>query len=101
MSQDCCGIVCAFFTYLLILYAEFVVVRVILVPSLATHSLYSAFHLLLFQLLAGLAVASHLKTMLTDPGAVPRGNATKENIERMGFAEGQVGAAGTTVVTRV
>ena len=29
--------------------------------------------------------------MLTDPGAVPRGNATKENIQRMGFEEGQVG----------
>ena len=28
--------------------------------------------------------------MLTDPGAVPKGNATKENIQRMGFEEGQV-----------
>ena len=28
--------------------------------------------------------------MLTDPGAVPRGNATKENIQLMGFEEGQV-----------
>ncbi|CAB4066155.1 ZDHHC3_7_25 [Lepeophtheirus salmonis] len=33
---------------------------------------------------------SHLRAMLTDPGAVPRGNATKENIEKMGFREGQV-----------
>ena len=28
--------------------------------------------------------------MMTDPGAVPRGNATKENIQQMGFKEGQV-----------
>ena len=27
---------------------------------------------------------------MTDPGAVPRGNATKENIQQMGFKEGQV-----------
>ena len=59
--------------------------------------------------LAFLAVSSHLRTMLTDPGmskllspknilyachfvtgAVPKGNATKENIQRMGFEEGQV-----------
>ena len=30
------------------------------------------------------------RTMMTDPGAVPRGNATKENIQQMGFKEGQV-----------
>ena len=28
--------------------------------------------------------------MLTDPGAVPRGNATKENIEKMGLQPGEV-----------
>ena len=28
--------------------------------------------------------------MLTDPGAVPRGNATKENIEAMGLKAGEV-----------
>ena len=42
------------------------------------------------QSLAILAISSHVRTMLTDPGAVPRGNATKENIQRMGFEEGQV-----------
>ena len=38
----------------------------------------------------GLAIASHTRTMLTDPGAVPRGNATKENIEAMGLKAGEV-----------
>ena len=42
------------------------------------------------QTLAFLAVSSHIRTMLTDPGAVPKGNATKENIQLMGFEEGQV-----------
>ncbi|EFN76569.1 Palmitoyltransferase ZDHHC3 [Harpegnathos saltator] len=44
----------------------------------------------IFQFLAFLAFASHLRTMFTDPGAVPKGNATKEMIQQMGFREGQV-----------
>ena len=86
--RDCCGLVCAFFTWALIAYAEFVVVRVILVPEL--DSVFGVFHLILFQALTALAIASHARAMLSDPGAVPRGNATKETIERMGLREGQV-----------
>ena len=85
---DVCGIVCAIFTWLLMLYAEFVVVRVILMPYFG--SMYTAVNMVLFQTFAILAFTSHLKAMLTDPGAVPRGNATKENIQRMGFKEGEV-----------
>ncbi|XP_046734445.1 palmitoyltransferase ZDHHC3 isoform X2 [Diprion similis] len=54
--KDICGIICAILTWLLIIYAEFVVMAVILIPS----------------------------------GAVPKGNATKEMIQQMGFREGQV-----------
>ena len=43
-----------------------------------------------FQLLFILAFTSHARTMFTDPGAVPRGNATDENIQRMGLSAGQV-----------
>jgi len=88
--KDCCGIVCASITYMLLSYAEFVVLRVILLPSLATHPFYAVANLLLFQTLLVLAASSHIKTMLTDPGAVPRGNATKENIEKLGYRHGQV-----------
>lgn len=86
--KDVCGVICALFTWGLLLYAEFVITFVMLLPSPDTlHSLVNGimFHVLIF-----LAVASHLRTMLTDPGAVPRGNATKENIARMGLKEGQV-----------
>eukprot|EP00095_Tigriopus_kingsejongensis_P011824 maker-scaffold1818_size27096-snap-gene-0.8 protein:Tk11824 transcript:maker-scaffold1818_size27096-snap-gene-0.8-mRNA-1 annotation:"palmitoyltransferase zdhhc3 isoform x2" len=86
--RDCCGMVCAFFTWLLIFYAEFVVVKVILLPDI--NSVYAVFNLAIFQSLATLAFVSHIRTMLTDPGAVPRGNATKENIRKMGYREGQV-----------
>jgi len=85
---DVCGIICAIFTWLLMLYSEFVVVRVILMPYFG--SIYTVVNMVLFQTFAILAFSSHLKAMLTDPGAVPRGNATKENIQRMGFKEGEV-----------
>lgn len=86
--RDCCGMVCVFFTWGLIFYAEFVVLRVILLPEIA--SVYSVLNFIIFQAFAGLAIASHTRTMLTDPGAVPRGNATKENIEKMGLQPGEV-----------
>ena len=81
--RDCCGLVCVFFTWGLIFYAEFVVVRVILMPEFG--SIYSLFHFCLFQLLTVMAVASHVRTMLTDPGAVPRGNATKVSFSTTAF----------------
>lgn len=86
--KDICGIICAILTWLLILYAEFVVVMVIMVPS--PYPLYSTVNMIIFQTFAFLAFASHLRAMFTDPGAVPKGNATKEMIQQMGFREGQV-----------
>lgn len=86
--KDICGIVCAVFTWLLIIFAEFVVMRVILLPS--PYPVYSTINIIIFQLLAFLAFASHIRTMLSDPGAVPRGNATKEMIEQMGYREGEM-----------
>ncbi|XP_019871650.1 palmitoyltransferase ZDHHC3 [Aethina tumida] len=86
--KDICGIICAILTWLLILYAEFVVMSVILIPS--PYPYYSIFNIIIFQICAFLAFTSHLKTMFTDPGAVPKGNATKEMIKQMGFREGQV-----------
>ncbi|KAJ8303223.1 hypothetical protein KUTeg_019619 [Tegillarca granosa] len=64
--KDICGWVCAIFTWLLILYSQYVVVFVMLLPNQDTT--WSFFN----------------------GGAVPRGNATKENIMRMGLRDGQV-----------
>ena len=52
--RDCCGMVCVVFTWLLIFYAEFVVLRVILLPDIA--SVYSVLNLILFEALAGMPV---------------------------------------------
>ncbi|CAG2053883.1 unnamed protein product [Timema podura] len=86
--NDICGVICAILTWLLILYAEFVVMVVMLLPC--PYPVYSAVNMIIFQTFAFLAFASHLRAMFTDPGAVPKGNATKEMIQQMGFREGQV-----------
>ncbi|XP_053679810.1 palmitoyltransferase ZDHHC3 [Anopheles nili] len=86
--QDICGIICALLTWSLILYAEFVVTMVILVPN--PYKAYRYINFIIFNTGSFLAFASHLRTMLSDPGAVPKGNATKEMIQQLGYQEGQV-----------
>lgn len=63
--QDSCGMVCATMTWFLVLYAEFVVNFVMLLPS--KNFWYSLLNGAAFNSLAILALASHLRTMLTDP----------------------------------
>ncbi|XP_075412064.1 palmitoyltransferase ZDHHC3 isoform X1 [Tenrec ecaudatus] len=86
--RDGCGIACAIVTWFLVLYAEFVVLFVMLIPS--RDYVYSVLNGIVFNLLAFLALASHCRAMLTDPGAVPKGNATKEFIESLQLKPGQV-----------
>lgn len=88
LVKDSCGIVCAIFTWLLILYAEYVIFFVMLIP--APNQIHSLTNGIIFQFFATLAVFSHLKAMLTDPGAVPRGNATQENIDQLVLKGDQV-----------
>jgi palmitoyltransferase len=45
---------------------------------------YKVSNLLIFETFTFLATVSHFRTMCTDPGAVPRGTATKEAIEQLG-----------------
>lgn len=63
--QDSCGMVCAAITWFLVLYAEFVVNFVMLLPG--KNFWYSLLNGATFNSLAVLALASHLRTMLTDP----------------------------------
>jgi len=82
------SIICSVLTWGLVFFAEWVVSHVMLLPDpYSTHNVIAGG---IFHMLAFLAVASHMKAMLTDPGAVPRGNATRENILKMGLKEGQV-----------
>ncbi|XP_066505678.1 palmitoyltransferase ZDHHC7-like isoform X2 [Hoplias malabaricus] len=86
--QDGCGMVCAFITWFLVLYADFVVTFVMLLPSKSMA--YAVVNGMLFNSLAILALTSHLRTMLTDPGAVPKGNATKEYMSSLQLKPGEV-----------
>lgn len=63
--RDICGVICALLTWGLVLYAQYVVVGVILYPNLG--SPYATAHFILFEALAFLAVVSHVRTMVTDP----------------------------------
>lgn len=86
--KDVCGIVCAFITWFLVIYAEFVVVFVFILPKPFTVG--SFLNTIIFNILAFLALSSHSFAMLTDPGTVPLGNATPENIEKLSTAPGQI-----------
>lgn len=86
--RDGCGMVCAIMTWLLVVYADFVVTFVMLLPS--KDFWYSVGNGVVFNCLAVLALSSHLRTMLTDPGAVPKGNATKEYMESLQLKPGEV-----------
>ena len=63
--QDVCGMFCACLTWGLIFYANFVVLNVVLLPY---PSPYSVINTVLFLSVTTLAVSSHLRTMLSDPG---------------------------------
>ncbi|XP_067304385.1 palmitoyltransferase ZDHHC3-A isoform X1 [Pseudorasbora parva] len=86
--RDACGIVCAIITWFLVFFAEFAVLFIMLIPS--KNLAYSLVNGTLFNSLAFLALASHFRAMCTDPGAVPKGNATKEYIESLQLKPGQV-----------
>lgn len=82
--KDICGIICAFITWLLMIFAEFVVVFVFILPSPFTVGNF--IHTIIFNILAFLALSSHSYAMLTDPGTIPLGNAQPELIEKLSLS---------------
>lgn len=87
--KDGCGIVCAIITWILIGYAEFCVVTMCL-SSNTGYDVHQAINAVVFHIFVILAFSSHARTMFTDPGVVPRGNASDEYMQRMGLKQGQV-----------
>ncbi|GLD93019.1 hypothetical protein PINS_up001611 [Pythium insidiosum] len=88
-NRDPCGLICAALSWFLVLYAETVVVGVVVYPWMGL-SLMGLLHITAFSSLAFMALVSHGKAMLTDPGAVPEAamppvlaNAPKEDIARL------------------
>lgn len=66
--RDVCGVVCAVLTWFLVLYADFVVMFVVLLP--VRNAVYSVLNATLFNTLAVLALTSHSRAMCTDPVSV-------------------------------
>lgn len=66
--RDVCGVVCAVLTWFLVLYADFVVMFVMLLP--VKNAVYSTLNATLFNALAVLALTSHSRAMCTDPVSV-------------------------------
>lgn len=67
LVTDCCGIVCAVFTYLLIFYAFFVVNRVMIGPLEDSYTSYKWFHGIIYNMMSFLAFSAHARAMLSDP----------------------------------
>jgi hypothetical protein len=104
--KDVCGAVCACITYSLILYADYVITcrvlwpwktKVTLAGFLAGQAelagiLSFVFHVLLFNFFCFMAVWSHVRTMLSDPGYIPTAlemKSTPYALELTSFSEDQ------------
>eukprot|EP00611_Tribonema_gayanum_P025012 TRINITY_DN5606_c0_g1_i1.p1 TRINITY_DN5606_c0_g1~~TRINITY_DN5606_c0_g1_i1.p1 ORF type:complete len:365 (-),score=60.06 TRINITY_DN5606_c0_g1_i1:21-1115(-) len=71
MNLDACGIICALVSWGLLLYATVVTVGAVIKPWKCTSAM-KVIGSLAFVTVAALALVAHARTMLTDPGAVPR-----------------------------
>jgi len=66
VRSDPCGIFSAFFTILLVLYAQYVMVTVIILPWYGM-----SWHVLAYTICSILSIVSHSRAQFADPGAVP------------------------------
>ncbi|XP_037960111.1 palmitoyltransferase ZDHHC3-like [Teleopsis dalmanni] len=68
--RDPCGIVCLIITYGAVFYADYVVMRWIIMQTMQA-SIWAPLHVVLFNTVVFLLSMSHLKAVLSDPGTVP------------------------------
>ena len=70
-NKDPCGIITAAFTWVILAYADFAIAAFILQPWHSLPTSTATAHFALFNVLVFLAVSAHVRTMTTDPGAIP------------------------------
>ncbi|KAL1139787.1 hypothetical protein AAG570_006764 [Ranatra chinensis] len=68
--RDPCGFICIVITYIAVFYADYVVVKWVVMQTMQD-SLWAPFHVVLFNTVIFLVSFSHLRAMCSDPGAVP------------------------------
>ena len=88
---DGCGITCLALTYASLCYADYVVVKVLVIPVL-DGSLCGSFLVVSFNVLVTLMVVSHLRAVLSDPGMVPVSN-TPVDLSDLDVNNAKVGRA--------
>lgn len=66
VRSDPCGIFSAFFTIVLVLYAQYVMVAIIILPWYGM-----CWHVLAYTCCSVLSIVSHSRAQFSDPGAVP------------------------------
>eukprot|EP00095_Tigriopus_kingsejongensis_P004236 snap_masked-scaffold711_size108467-processed-gene-0.7 protein:Tk04236 transcript:snap_masked-scaffold711_size108467-processed-gene-0.7-mRNA-1 annotation:"palmitoyltransferase zdhhc7" len=69
--RDPCGITCLLMTYGCVLYADYVVVRWIVLATGMHTTLWGATHVVLFNLIVFLLFMAHFRAVCSDPGIVP------------------------------
>lgn len=69
--RDCGGISCLIIAWLLLAFSQYALLVMVLWPADDLPRNYG--HLVLFETLFILTIVSHLRTVFTDPGVVPRG----------------------------
>jgi ribosomal protein L40E len=68
--NDPCGITCILITYSAIAYADYVVIRHLVIPTMS-ESHWGTANVVAFNFVIFLMVVSHLRAVLSDPGTVP------------------------------
>uniref|UniRef100_A0A8R1I2R0 Palmitoyltransferase n=2 Tax=Caenorhabditis japonica TaxID=281687 RepID=A0A8R1I2R0_CAEJA len=86
--RDPCGIMCAIVTWMLMAYGQ-VCVLLVMLYSWEQYPFHTVLNFIVFETFSALAITSHLKTMMTDPGAVAKGDCTEESVERMQLLNGR------------
>ncbi|CAL8101142.1 unnamed protein product [Calicophoron daubneyi] len=76
--RDPCGIICVVVTWLLLLYAEFVVSTIILLR--APSKMFFWINWPVYHFLTIMSFFSHIKAVFSDPGTVPIGTATTDAV---------------------
>jgi len=68
--RDPCGVACLIFTYLAIIYADYVVIRWIVLHT-QYNSLWGTFNAVVFNTLLLMSSIAHFKAVFSDPGIIP------------------------------
>ncbi|CAH1796039.1 unnamed protein product [Owenia fusiformis] len=83
---DPCGIFCLMLTYSAVGYADYVVVRHLVIPTMS-QTLWGALNTVIFNIIVFLIGFSHLRAVFSDPGCVPL---PKTNLDFSGVHAGEV-----------